>query len=356
MDGTRPPAGATLGLFSSSLVKQQTNRHPPTKRELVEDGNHDPDGRLARIARYEATRLPSATAIESRFRHGGWWADRERMIVALRAAAVRPGRLERFMACGGDCVAEWSRSRNCHRLRANYCGDRFCVPCATARGVKVRRRIEQLIGKAAPLAMEFTLRATDRPLIEQLNDLLAAFVRLRHSRLWKGAVSAGCAVIEIKKGKGSGLWHPHLHVIAIGGYMPQKELSRAWSKASGGSPVVWIKRVENPEKVIGYITKYATKGWTAEVAHDPAALLESVIALRGRRLVSVFGKWVGAGLDQEDLGAADWVVIGRLDRIWAAAHDGEAWASGVILSLARGVEEHARGIMERVGMASGRSP
>lgn len=54
----------------------------------------------------------------------------------------------------------------------------------------------------------------------------------------------------------------HLHLVYDGDFVPQKELSKLWKKASAGSFIVDIRAVKNyrPGFVAIYLTKYLTKG------------------------------------------------------------------------------------------------
>jgi len=248
--------------------------------------------------------------------------------------------MERFEACGGDCVVEWSPSLQRHRLKGNYCGDRFCIPCTRARSHRCRTKLAALCRRQSPLFITLTLRGNGEPLAALLTKLLRSFAKLRRHVLWKHAVKAGAYVIEIKRGAGSGHWHPHIHALCIGGFMSQRALSDAWNDASEGSYVVDIQRVWQDDRAVGYVGKYVSKGWSAEVARDPDSLLECVLALRGRRLLGTFGDWRGVELDGEDDGPGDWVKVGRLDSVVRDFNAGLPWAVGVIRSL--GVDPQER--------------
>ncbi len=328
-----PVQGAVLGLFLTSLVLQQTNRDFQNETQNRPERETGRERELGRKYEIESYRLPPASAVEESFRHSGWKVQRARVRAALVAANVPRGRLERFDACGGSCTVEWSPDRKQHRTRADYCGDRFCVPCMRSRGFHVRRKLTALIGDAKPLFMTFTLKATEAVLNDCINHLGESFTRLRDCKLWRRAVTGGAGVTEVKRGSGSGLWHVHLHVVAVGSYMLKADLREAWKVASRGSFIVDIQRVEDGARAVDYAGKYVTKGWSHEVADDHDSLVECVLACRGRRLLCTFGTWFNAGMETPEPGPNDWVRIGRLESVLRAAGRGEPWAVGVVTSL-----------------------
>jgi len=337
-----PPPPHVPGLFSTSLVKQQTSVDaglvPATGTQGDRSGLKD----FERRNRGREWQWPPITAVENVFRHSGWTLERERVKRAMLATVPRPSRFERFDNCGSDCVVEYSPSAARHRVRANYCGDRFCVPCCRARAVKFQAEVRALLGDRVPLFITLTLRNSSEPLASLLNHLQASFRRLRQTRLWRDAVLGGVGVIEVKKGKGGFGWHPHLHVVAVGGYMHQGELSDAWRKCTGGSFIVDIQRARKTDDACLYAAKYVSKGWTSEVARDHDALVECIVAMRGRRLLITFGEWHGLDVERPDDDPGDWRNVGSLDYIFAADRRGEQWAVGILRALGVRPPERSR--------------
>lgn len=321
------------GLFSSSLVPQQTKRQQGEQDPAR--ANRQPRLPVAfeRHARSEAYRLPPADATETNFRHSGWKVGRQRVMDALRCIGGGGARLERFQACGSDAVAEWSPSRRKHRIRANYCGDRLCEPCQRARANNAIRKFLRMTEGQAVRFGTLTLQASKAGLSETIRHLYDSFTRLRHSKTWKDAVRGGVAVCEITRGKHGTHWHVHLHYLCVGTWIEQRELSRAWARATGGSFVVDIRFCRENRKGVEYVAKYCTKGFDRSCTVDRDALLEVATALRGRRMFATFGSWHGVDPEEEEQGEKDWKKVGRLTRIIEAAGRGEQWAVGVLRSL-----------------------
>lgn len=327
------------GLFFTSLVRIQTNvdSQPGGLTDTRTHGVRS--DAFERFAREQTFRPVPCSSVEQRFRHSGWQLERLRVLHALSAAHVPRSRFERFEACGADCVVEWSPSRERYRLRANYCGDRFCLPCARARSVRVRNRILSLVGDRTPLVITFTIANKRQSLTAAIDHLNRSFRKLRQQKIWLHAVDGGAAFIEVKKGAGSGEWHPHLHVLAVGRFIPKEKLRDAWLKATGDSFIVDIQRARTPGDAGHYATKYATKGWTPEVSRDHDALVECVLSLRARRLCLTFGEWHGVDLEDENSGAEDWRRVERIDRVYAGFLNNEAWAVAVWRAINAGIEE-----------------
>lgn len=321
------------GLFFSELVTQQTSveagEKPTPKRRAATAAEKD----FERRANREAYARPPAEAMEIQFRHSGWMIERLRVQHAQIAANLSGDRRERFANCGADCVVEYSPSLKKHRLRANYCGDRFCLPCARARSKKIERAMVKRLAGEQPLFITLTCRSSTKTLGQCLDHLTASFRRLRQQVLWKSAVKGGVAVIEIKKGSGSNAWHPHLHILASSKFLSAAKLSDAWKLASDGSFIVDVQRVNVDGRGVAYVCKYAGKGWTTEVVRDHQALVECMCALRGRRLLITFGTWSKLLDDPDGPVATDWNKIGRLTTVMGAFDRGEAWAHAVMRSI-----------------------
>lgn len=239
-------------------------------------------------------------------------------------------------------MVEYSPTSKRHRLRANYCGDRFCVPCARSRSRKIEGALVKSFGGKQPLFMTLTIRSSDRTLAQCLDHLYASFKRLRRSKWWRKNVRGGVLVTEIKLGAGSGRWHVHGHALVEAHYLDVRRLSEEWHRATGDSFIVDVSRVRKDTRGIGYVAKYASKGWTADVVRNPEALLECVVSLRGRRLLVTFGTFAKLDVDGDSADPGDWRRIGRLDHVlhqWAA---GEPWAVAVVRSL------NVEGMLEEV--------
>jgi hypothetical protein len=325
------PAGT--GLFFSTLVLQQTKSDEASEANNPASVDLTPWKDLSPAERDLATAVEPISDTEERLRHGGWMKARRLVAAALRAAGMSRQRLDRFCNCGSGARIEVSPDGAQTRIRANYCGDRFCKPCQRARARIVRDNLlAWTAGKDASF-LTLTRRDNGDSLTDAINHLYHSFAKLREQRFWKNRVVAGASFTEITRGKNRDHWHVHLHAIIVADFIPLEDLRNGWKQASGGSFKVDIKRIRDPERQIAYVADYATKGFSQCVLADPDALIECVVALRGRRLLATFGSWGRLSVEPGEREAIAWRSVGSLNRVANAAAAGEAWARGVFRSL-----------------------
>lgn len=255
----------------------------------------------------------------------------------MKGANVSEKRQHRFEACGASCYVEWNRETQTYRTRSYCCGDRFCVPCMRTRARRARTTLLSLVGDKRCRLVTFTRKSKQESVTDALNHLLDSFKKVRRNNAWKNYVDGGVAVVEIKRGSGSGEWHVHLHCLVVGRMIPWKPLSDAWYLATGDSFVVDLREVKGLERGVGYVCKYLGKGFDQSVFHSHDDLVECLGALTGRRMLIAFGDWYGAVSDASVEEEREWKLVGSLHGIIAAAYRDEPWAKGVLVNL-RGAE------------------
>lgn len=220
------------------------------------------------------------------YRHSGWAKDRNRIAAALWDVRPASAAYRRFVDCGSKgIVCRVKDTADEYVVVANYCRHRWCVPCANARSSHLARVWQPILAKQRCRFVTLTLRSSDEPLADTLDRLYACYRRLQRSKLWAAKVEGSVAFLEVKVGKNSGKWHPHLHVICSGKYLPAKVLSNKWLELTGDSHVVDVRLVEDAREVARYITKYATKPGHGTYVHNRARLREAITALAGRRMM-----------------------------------------------------------------------
>ena len=187
---------------------------------------------------------------------------------------------------------------------AQFCKKHLLCPlCAIRRGAKAMQAYlprYEAIRAAEPVLRPFlvTLTVKDGP------DLRERFQHLMkcQGELWmrkhrkRGSVLDGVRAAvwsyEVKRGNGSGLWHPHLHMVAMAEHQPsQVELSAEWQAITGDSFIVDVRPISQEDPASGFLEvfKYALKFSDLE----PADTFQAFQVLKGRRLVGSAGLFRG---------------------------------------------------------------
>lgn len=193
---------------------------------------------------------------------------------------------------------------------ASFCRKHLLCPlCAVRRGAKALgayldrfEAIKRSNARLRPFLVTLTVK--DGP------DLRERFKHLHKSQreLWmrkhrgRGSVLDGVegAVwsYEVKRGQGSGLWHPHLHMIALAEVMPDADgLSRDWHEITGDSFIVDVRPISQDDPASGFVEvfKYAVKFSDQE----PADTVHAWETLAGKRLLGSAGCFRGVEIPED---------------------------------------------------------
>lgn len=284
-----------------------------------------------------------ASFLEQRFRHSGWKATRQRLWLIMtggiqteegeRLPIVSNARLARFANCGACATLQHSVDQDLNsriRIAAEYCHDRFCVPCSNAKARVIQNNLVNRLAKVTRVRfITLTLKATDRPLREQIDKLLKAFLDLRRRKFWKNHNDGGAAFLEVKIGAGSGLWHPHLHIIAEGEFMLVSNLSEEWKEVTKDSHRVHIRAADSMENVARYCTKYVTKLAPLSELNDNQ-LTELVASCGGLHSCYTYGTWRGWKLTKRPPDNCHWIDLGKIESIFEQNQRGEPGAAAIV--------------------------
>jgi len=273
---------------------------------------------------------------EVTFRHSGWAYARRRVLHALLAAGVPDARVDRFANCGAYAwVLRSRRDPETLRVAASFCHDRLCRPCQRARANVIAHNLLRHQTTARLRFITLTIRHNLLPLALQLQKLTHSFRRLRRSQCWRKATRGGVAFIEIKRNSADTHWHPHLHVIHEGSYIPHRDLRDTWHRLTRDSYVVHLRTVTNPTTVARYVTTYANKPFDPSLTNNPDHLLAVVHALRNRRTIFTFGSWRTVSLRATTRDYDDWEPVQPLYEVLRDADHGEPEALRIIALLRR---------------------
>lgn len=179
----------------------------------------------------------------------------------------------------------------------------LCPLCAIRRGAKSLKayldRFEVIMA-AKPHLRPFLVTLT----VKDGDDLEERFKHLHDSQreIWKrrqrkyssslDGVEGAVWSYEIKRGSGSGKWHPHLHMIALAETAPdQAALSAEWKSITGDSHIVDVRPISQDDPASGFVEvfKYAVK-FSDQSPEDTVHAWET---LAGKRLLGSSGAFRG---------------------------------------------------------------
>ena len=185
----------------------------------------------------------------------------------------------------------------------------LCPLCAIRRGAKALKSyldrweaIQAEKPRLRPFLVTLTVKDGD-DLAERFRHLMKA-----QHELWKRKHRGrGCSLdgvagavwsYEVKRGKGSGKWHPHLHMVALAEIPPSAEkLSQEWHQITGDSFIVDVRPIDQDDPVSGFVEvfKYAVKF----SEQPPADTVHCWETLKGRRLLGNAGCFRGVVVPDE---------------------------------------------------------
>lgn len=329
--------------------------HPKLARKLALLDAQETNLRLYGVNRFQrekALQLDTKTAIETQkmvesegfdscesvpttFRHSGWERDRTNVVRAMLVADCSLSMCHRFRECGTSAwVVEDREKPGNYGVAGNYCKSRWCVPCSVARGRVVSNAIFERIESKVVRFITLTVRSDKAPLKDALNKLYDAFRRLQRTNLWRKCVDGGVAIVEVKRNFAKESWHPHLHCIVEGRFIPQKVLSEVWHSLTKDSFIVDVRLVKNAGVAARYVTKYVSKPLQKEIYRHIPSLVEAIQAMHGRRALITFGDWRGMRLvPKKEPG--EYRILCRLETLISHCLNGEASALAIYARLRR---------------------
>lgn len=256
-------------------------------------------------------------------------------VEGIEALPKRVARYEKAKSGALD-IAKYMRDETDHQYMANKvhsCGDyllfrhyftvdtvrlhaaQFCKKHLLCPLCAIRRGAKALAAYLARWEVIQAQKTALRPFLITLtvkdgDDLRERFKHLHKSQheLWKrkhrgrgsclDSVAGAVWSYEVKRGSGSGDWHPHLHMIALAEAQPdQDELAKEWHQITGDSFIVDVRPISQEDPVSGFIEvfKYAVKFSDQE----PADTVHAWQVLKGKRLLSSAGCFRGVEVPDE---------------------------------------------------------
>jgi hypothetical protein len=206
--------------------------------------------------------------------------------------------------------------RNCgtefHAFKTDCCGDTFAIPhscnhrlcplCMRRRSAELADRVKAYISRMRrPKFISLTIENVKYIDKEYFTWVRKCFTKLRHRKIFDKCLG-GVYTIETTYNGDARTWHVHLHIVVDIPYVSQEELSKEWEEITETSFVVWIEKVgRNGQDVDGAakeLSKYVVK--PGEFLLEPDLVGEYLDAVKGMRLVQVFGNCLGMELEDKE--------------------------------------------------------
>lgn len=219
---------------------------------------------------------------------------RAALFATLARAGASDTRLRNFATCSqGWWLLRSKTFPTKFRAVPDRCRDRWCPDCQARRGATIRRNLSFLLSQPGPAArmLTLTLKHTEGQLGPQIDRLFRAFRRLRHHPRMHHLLRAGAYFLEVTWNANTLQWHPHLHVICQGPFIPFALLRDLWHKITLDSHIVHIRFIRDASSCAAYVTKYVTKPAGDPLGLPPDVRTALMRALAGRKTVHTFGSW-----------------------------------------------------------------
>jgi len=235
--------------------------------------------------------LPEQNGLQDAI-HAPHLAERDRYILALIDSSDRTvqDQARRMATCADSVHLYVDPDLSDVHEYLHRCKCRLCPLCARARSIHIGQQVEALVkAMKKPRHLVLTVKSVDVPLEEQLRNLSTWFAKLRHKAFWQHNVTSGVYTIECTMNERSGKWHPHIHCVFDGHYLPYKIIQRLWHGITNGSEIVWLEPVDDVHGMTNELCKYIGKPQDAEHWTDEQ-LRTYAKAIRGRRMMQTFGR------------------------------------------------------------------
>ncbi len=268
-------SGSRVPLATAEALQQQTVTQSSfvvnSKNSLVQDTGGDKSQSGQRLARGDIARA---------LHESGFYRESDR-----------------FERCGRRLIRLRCQTETRTFALPETCKSRVCPECQQRAAAKMRRGFTKMIGSwrrrpgQAVMLITLTFRSNGGAISGP--DIRRGFREVRRLIREFYPKSRGCGAVGVAEiGAHNNL---HVHLIVVGGYVAQRELSARWLHITGNSYVVDVRAVRDVTRSVGYVLKYMGK--TPDYA-DPGAYAGLLRALRGTRRLHTFGVWYN-GIERE---------------------------------------------------------
>lgn len=281
--------------------------------------------------------LEAERELNLEFRHSGWRNRRAATLGLFGRMNVDQKRVERFCNCGSlSWVLQSTTNPGTYRIACNRCRDRWCEPCAHDRRLIVARNLREFTREKTVRFLTLTIKSSDDALSVQIDRIIKCFARFRGLKAIRPCMTGGVYFLEISRNEKSGQWHPHIHCLFEGSYLPKPQAVTSWLQVTKDSYILDIRQVRNSGEVAGYIAKYAAKAISPHVWTHPEAFAEAIRCIESRRTFNCFGSWRGLELSKNPEPTEGWEPLMSLGLLLLRVQQGHQESIEILKSLRKG--------------------
>ncbi len=195
----------------------------------------------------------------------------------------------RLQACRKFAWFVQSSVTNKLRVMSSRCKLRWCPICRDVSRMIVTKSVDEWLKvQKYPKMITLTLLHSDDPLQLQIKRIYDCFRKLRRRAYFQRLVTGGVWFFQLQFNQETQQWHPHIHCLVAGQYLPHGRLKQLWFKITGDSHVVDIRPVRDLEGCSNEVARYATSPADLTAVNRERSL-EIHYATKHRRICGTWG-------------------------------------------------------------------
>jgi len=232
---------------------------------------------------------------------------------------------QRFLTCHSKAMFAREKTTGFVRVLARSCHLRFCPICNRAKENIIRRNVSDWLKKQKyPKFLTLTMKNTTDDLRSEIDRLYDCFKQLRRLKLFKKQVGSGIWFFQITRSKDHQSWHPHLHCLITGKFLPIGRLRRDWERITGDSFICNIKMIKDQDKATCEVARYAARSCNI-LTLTIDEIFELDMALRRRRICGTWGSAHKQRLTSPPkYKSEEWTIVGSWSAVVGCRETDEA--------------------------------
>lgn len=284
-----------LPLLLNPKIRERL-RTKPLSVHIIETTGKKRTNRMCRTSRASMDDIPPEFQDRQDYSYRGYLL-RPRMDAYLRAVEIYGiadgsfgGKLSsRLQVCRKQAWFMQHKVTKKLRVMSSRCKLRWCPICRdVSRMIVTGATDEWLKIQKYPKMITLTLKHSDDPLQLQIRRLYDCFRKLRRRAYFQRLVTGGIWFFQVKLNPSTEQWHPHIHCLVAGKYLPHARLKQLWHTITSDSNIVDIRPVRDLEAASTEVARYATS--PADITKvDIDHAMEIYDATKGRNICGSWG-------------------------------------------------------------------